>query len=282
MKKNVQALVIDGQRGFLDENLGELYVPGSEKDAVRAATLITENKRRLSDLHFTLDSHHLYHIANPLMWVDGRGNHPEPFTDITDAVIDGHWHINSPNMKDRERGVKYCEELIIQGRYRLTIWNPHCIIGTRGHQIFGPLVDAMLDWESHWPAIANKWVKGSNPWTEHYSAVRACIEDPDDIEHTGYNMDLIDAIAKADRILVIGWALNFCLASTLLDISDKFDFGDPDFTNTKKMILLTDCTSPIPDQPGQTIMQEMTDAFMKTMATRGMQTAKSTDTNLFI
>lgn len=280
-RSQIELLVIDGQNGFLKESLQELYVPGAEKDSEKVAALIDKGVDRLDDLHFTLDSHHLLHIANPLMWINRNGEHPAPFTMITaDEARDGIWRINILDPDLVKKGIKYLEYLEKQGRYVLTIWNPHCLIGSEGHNIHQPMLEAMYRWETKNVATSNKWTKGSNVWTEHYSAVQACKVEDDDLQNTGLNMSLIETLQDADVILLAGWALNFCVASTVIDISTKFDEGDPNFTNTKKMILLEDCTSPIPDQPGETLMKKMTDDFMNEMIGRGMQVAKSTDSNI--
>lgn len=279
-RRRVELLIIDGQNGFVQESLNELYVPGSEKDADRLATLIRRGLDRWDDIHVTMDSHHQLHIANPLMWVDKNGHHPMPFTQIeAQAVKDGFWRINSPSEADQRRGLEYVETLEKEGRYVLTIWNPHCLIMTPGHNIYGAIAEPLMEWEAKYAAVVDKVTKGSNIWTEHYSAVKACIEDPED-GGTAINIPLTESLSRSDLILISGWATNFCVAETLFDISDYFDDGDPNYTNTKKMVLLEDCCSAIPDQPGETFMQAKQDHFMNTMISRGMQVAKSTDTNI--
>ena len=66
-------------------------------------------------------------------------------------------------------------------------------------------------------AIVQRTTKGSNPFTEHYSALMADVVDPDD-ESTILNTDFIDIIKEYDIILGGGEALSHCYANTFRDI----------------------------------------------------------------
>jgi nicotinamidase-related amidase len=107
--------------------------------------------------------------------------------------------------------------------------------------------------------------KGSNPFTEHYSAVQAEVPDPDD-PGTLLNGRLIKTLADADLVLIAGEALSHCVANTVRDIANNF--GE---ANIKKLVLLTDCSSSVAGFEG------LGQQFVKEMVGRGMQTAKSVD-----
>jgi len=131
MSKRIELLVIDPQVDFCDPR-GALYVPGAEKDMGRLAVMIRRLKSKIDDIHVTLDSHHTIHIAHPIFWKDSRGNHPPVFTNISRADVEnGVWTTTVPGLY--RRALEYVRKLEQNGRYELTIWNPHCLIGSPGH-----------------------------------------------------------------------------------------------------------------------------------------------------
>ncbi len=128
MSKRIELLIIDPQIDFCDPHTGALYVPNAEHDMRRLANMIRRLKDKIDDIHVTLDSHHLIHIAHPIFWKDPQGNHPLPFTRITlPEVEDGKWTTTQPGLY--ERALEYVRKLAQNGRYDLTIWPPHCLIG---------------------------------------------------------------------------------------------------------------------------------------------------------
>jgi len=289
-KKEKNALVIvDMQNDFMDKVREGIYpsgysgnqiihdqpalpVPGAAEDAGRLVNFIRNNGAVLDEISLTHDCHDL-HIATPVMWVDKDGNHPAPFTPISaQNAKDGIWRINSPVPEHQQQGIAYLEALEHGGRYVLTIWPPHCQIGTIGAAIQEDVIAACIDWRNEFVATLTHVTKGSNPWTEHYSGMMAAVVDPTD-PTTSLNKPFISMIQGFDNIYFAGEALNFCVRETMLDIIRNFD---PD--NVKKIILLTDCTSAIPDNEFTgNLFQSFTDSFMDEATTAGMRTALSTD-----
>ena len=228
--------IIDPQFDFCDPS-GTLYVGGADADMERLGRFMLKNYNRFSDIQITLDSHHLIDIAHPVSWVDNKGKHPNVFTTITEAdVRAGIWRAFYPG--HQERYLAYVTALAAGGRYPLMIWPPHCLIGTVGSTIVKPVVDGMLAYE-HQYRLAGKISKGSNPYTEHYSAVKAEVEDPQD-PFTKINKTLIDTLKKNDRILISGEALSHCVANTIRDVADVFSEDD-----IKKFVLLEDTSSSV-------------------------------------
>jgi nicotinamidase-related amidase len=86
------------------------------------------------------------------------------------------------------------------------------------------------------------------------------------------NNNLIDTLEKADIILLAGEARSHCLANTVTDIADNF--GDE---NIKKMVLLKDATTDVPNPPGTTMFTDMGEAFVKNLTARGMQISTTTE-----
>ena len=113
------------------------------------------------------------------------------------------------------------------------------MIGTPGAAIYKPVLDALLAWEGQY-GVVGKVTKGSNLYTEHYSAVKADVEDHTD-PTTKINKTLIDLLKEYDEILVGGEAAGHCVANTIYDVAEEF--GDDE---CKKITILSDCTSPVP------------------------------------
>lgn len=274
-------LVIDPQVDFCSPG-GSLFVPGADVDMCsRLPALLRRVGGALADIHVTLDSHHLFHVAHPVAWWDYRLNrHPVtipegPPTVITaDDVVSGRF--GPPPVLRRalgDRWLRYVGALRDNDRYVLCIWPPHCLIGSPGGCIVPELLVELLRWESENYAIVDKVTKGSNPYTEHYSAIVADVPDPSD-PGTQLNMGLIRALADPDvvEIGVCGEALSHCLANTVTDIANNF--GDE---NISKLTLIRDCCSSVPGGPGPGLpsFAEMGEEFIRGMVGRGMRVSTS-------
>lgn len=259
----LHGLIIDPQVDFCDPK-GALYVPGAESDMTRLAQMLRRLKGKIDDLHVTLDSHHTVDIAHPIWWRNSAGEHPAPFTIITLADLDaGRWTTTQPGAYRRSR--EYIAALESNGRYPLCVWPFHCLIGSPGHGIAPVLFSALKEWEDEF-AVVDYVTKGSNIWTEHYSAVVADVPDPSD-PSTQINTRLLQTLTEADLIFVAGEAGSHCLANTVRDIADNF--GDDSYV--KKLVVLTDATSPVPG------FEPFQDTFLREMTARGMQTSTTID-----
>jgi len=260
----VELLIIDPQYDFCNPN-GALFVNGADQDMIRLAAMITRIYHKLDDIHVTLDSHHLVDIAHPIFWMDSNGKHPIPFENGLPVMItakdvsDGIYRTTKP--QHQSRATDYVNQLETNGRYPLTIWPPHCLIGSMGGIVVPELYEALTLWEQSF-AMVDYVTKGSNFWTEHYSAVQADVPDPND-PGTQLRTDdesLIGILPNADIIGLAGEARSHCLANTVTDIANKF--GED---NIKKMVLLTDATSDV------TGCESMGEDFVNAMVARGMQ-----------
>ncbi|KKN66621.1 hypothetical protein LCGC14_0469560 [marine sediment metagenome] len=263
MAVNIQLLIIDPEHDFCNAN-GSLFVPGSPDDMDRLATMVHRLKDKLSDIHVTLDSHHPVDIAHAIWFVDSAGNHPAPFTQITASDMkDRVWVTTKPGAQ--KRTLEYFEALEVAGRYPHVIWPNHCIIGSEGTNVVPSLANSLNEWTDRFGWV-NYVTKGSNPWTEHFSAVKAEVPDPTDIS-TQINTNFIETLEKADVILLAGEAGSHCLANTCVDIADNF--SDSKFV--EKLMLLTDATSPVPS------FEALQDTFITNMVKRGMKTTTTVD-----
>lgn len=261
--KKTHLITIDPQVDFCDPK-GALFVTGADKDMERLAAFINANQQRISEIHCTLDSHQVIHIAHPIFWVNSKGENPKPFTLISDDdVRNGTWRPFHPGLQAHAQN--YVDTLKKNGRYILCIWPPHCLIGTRGHAVSPLVSDALVAWETKTINRVNFITKGSNFLTEHYSGVMADV--PDDADPTTkLNTGLIDTLLEADEILITGEALSHCVANTIRDIANNF--GDD---NIKKFVLLEDTSSNVPG------FEKMGTDFVKEMVGRGMRLTKTTN-----
>jgi len=261
--RKIHLVVIDPQFDFCNPN-GSLFVPGAENDMDRLALMVHRLKSKLHDIHVTLDSHRKVDISHPIWWKDSSGNHPAPFTMVTAADLkSGTWTTTRPS--DYKRTLLYLEALASGGRYPHVIWPEHCLIGSEGATVDKRLFEATQEWASQF-AMVDYVTKGSNPYTEHFSAIQAEVPDPED-PSTQVNTAFVNTLEEADEILLAGEALSHCMANTVRDIAANF--SDPKYV--QKLVLLTDASSNVP-----TFDQFGTD-FVRDLTAMGMRTATTTD-----
>lgn len=263
--KKVVLLTIDPQVDFCTP-AGKLSVKGADKDMERLAKMVRRCKKDLDDIIVTLDSHRSIHIAHPVWWIDEKGNHPNHYTLISEDDVTG----NNPkwrayNKGFQQRSVEYVKKLKQNGRYALYIWPPHCLIGSDGYKVQPVLFEALCDWEDQF-AMVNYITKGSNPYTEHYSAVCADVYDAEDAKGTGLNTDLLDLLKDPDVTMIglAGEASSHCLKFTAEDVANNF--GED---NIKKFVFLEDCASPV------TGFEQQAADFVNAMTKRGMKVMTS-------
>jgi nicotinamidase/pyrazinamidase len=267
-------VIIDGQLDFLEG--GTLPVGGGTEAVKNIAKLVDRLSPQINEINATLDSHHELHIAHKWLWLDSHGNHPKSFpgetltpTIITEAdMISGKWRAVHPDLEVRFQN--YLHDLEAKNRFPHLIWTEHCLIGSKGHSIHPTLRDSLGDWTTKRLKTVEYVTKGSNPFSEHFSAIKAEVPDPNDLANTGLNIKMIERIQKfsgdEDRILWTGIAGSHCLNYTLRDAAEEL--GD-EFV--KRFVLLEDCTSPV---QGFEQSQEDLFTFVKS---KGGTVCKSTD-----
>jgi len=260
----MELLIIDPQVDFMDLPGAPLPVPGATRDMARLAAFIDRCGGRLAGIHVTLDSHHPLHIAHPLMWVDRRGAAPAPYTAITAADLAAGAFRPSPrlSMEDQAWCLDYVGRLAQRGRYPLVLWPPHCLIGSAGHAVEPGLHRALCAWESRTFRVVDYQPKGSNPRTEHYSALAAEVPDPAD-PGAAPNRRLLE-LEAADVLLVAGEARSHCVANTVRDLAAAFAPA-----SLGRLHLLADCSSDVPGFEG------LGRDFVAELAGRGMRLVDS-------
>lgn len=277
MKRHLHLLIIDPQNDFCDlppaylpvhpvtgaARAPALPVPGAHADMQRLASLINRGRDGITAISVTLDSHHRFDIAHPTFWIAGDGQPVTPFTEITAAQVRAGQYLPR-DVAGLGRALNYLDRLEAAGRYKLMVWPVHCEIGSWGNNVHDDVRTAYNAWEDSRHKMVTKLAKGSNPWTEHYSAVMAEVPYDDD-PATQFNTAFVAALAAADTIYVAGEAGSHCVKATVEHIADHFG------TDAAKLVLVTDCISPVAGFDAQY------QAFLQAMAARGVRLMQSGD-----
>jgi nicotinamidase/pyrazinamidase len=277
MKRHLHLLVIDPQNDFCDlpasylpqdpvtrqPRAPALPVPGAHQDMQRLAGLIHRGRSGLTAISITLDSHHRFDIAHPTFWIARDGQPVAPFTQIEAADVRAEKYLPR-HPAALPLALNYLDRLEAAGRYKLMVWPVHCEIGSWGNNVHDDVRAAYGAWEQASLGIVAKLAKGSNPWTEHYSAVMAEVPYADDPD-TQFNTKFVNTLAEADQIYVAGEAGSHCVKATVEHIADHF--GD----QAAKLVLITDCISPV------TGFEAQYQGFLKAMQARGVQLMQAGD-----
>ncbi|MBK8803806.1 MAG: isochorismatase family protein [Fibrobacteres bacterium] len=266
-------LVIDPQNDFCDlptdwcppDPIGAgrlapaLAVTGAHQDMLRLATWVDEHREKIDRVTVTMDHHHRLDIAHPGFWRSADGTAVGPFTLVLAADV-AEGRILTAKPQDRDRALKYLQDLEKAGRFTHMVWPVHCQIGTWGQAVHARLQQALDAWADLKGAGVTTVLKGENPWTEHYSAIRA--EIPLDTDPaTGWNWELVRNLEKAKIVYVAGEAGSHCVRAT---VEHLVEAGlDPE-----KIVLLEDAISPV------TGFEAAQTAFFQAMADKGMRILK--------
>lgn len=255
-KFRVGLLAIDVQNTFCDPN-GELYVggmsgAGAVDDARRLVEFIYRNLGVLTNISATLDTHRIYAIFHSLFWVNVQGDNPAPFTMITHKdVVDGVWRPNplmtsalGITLMAAQRHVEhYTAELEKNGRYALTIWPYHGILGDKGHSLVSGLAEAIAFHGMVRGAQPGIEVKGTHPLVENYSVLGPEVTTLGNGTPVPRNVSFIEKLLRYDALIITGQAKSHCVAWTIDDLLREVQAKDPEMA--KKIYLLEDCTTSI-------------------------------------
>ncbi len=161
----------------------ELYVggrsgTGAVDDNRRLCEFIYRNLRWITKIVASMDTHTAFQIFHPIFLVNQFGEHPAPNTQIScEDIKENRWMFNpqlaailniNPD-EGQKHLIYYTEQLKIRGKYDLTIWPFHSMLGGIGHALV-PAVEEAFFFHSVSRSTATKFeIKGSHPLTEHYS-----------------------------------------------------------------------------------------------------------------
>jgi nicotinamidase-related amidase len=261
----------------------ELYVHGAENDNRRLCEFLYRNLGAITAIIPTLDTHRAMQIFHAAWLVDDEGRHPEPYTLVTtEDVESGRWRINPPAVEStgieadyaQRQLLDYTQKLAEGGKYDLTIWPYHAMLGGIGHALV-PAVEEAIFFHTiarySQPAFQ---VKGDNPLTEHYSVLGPEItQGPGGETIAGKNDLLIQQLSLYDVIIVGGQAKSHCVAWTIADLLEGDD--ERERALAPRTYLLEDCTSPVV-VPGMDYTAEANAAFER-FAAAGMHVVRSTE-----
>jgi len=239
----VAAFGIDVQVAFCLPQ-GSLFVPGAVEDTTRALEFLYDHVESLTTLILSLDTHRVFQIFHPSFWIDGEGKHPAPFTVITMAdARSGRW----VPTRDRDAALDYVERLEAGGKYVLTVWPYHALLGGVSHA----LVPAMMEFSLFHAALRDAptvfETKGMHPWTESYSVLAPEVTEVAGQRVGTFNDGLFDLVMKHDRVYVFGQAKSHCVLSTLRDLQRKI--AETDRSLARRIYILEDAMSPVPPPP---------------------------------
>jgi nicotinamidase-related amidase len=279
--------LIDCQNTFCTPGF-ELYVggrsgTGAVDDSRRLCTFLYRNLDVITQITGTLDTHQPAQIFHALYLVDGEGRHPDPYTLVSvEDVESGRWRFNrelaptlgiDPEWGDRHL-LHYVRTLERRGKFALTVWPYHALLGGVGHALVSAIEEAVF---FHGIARSSRprfETKGSAPHTEHYSALGPEVTAGAEGEPLGGpNVALLDELRSFDAVVIAGQAKSHCVAWTIEDLLEGLG---PASELARKVYLLEDCTSPVV-VPGVADYTDEADAAVARFREAGMHAVRSTD-----
>ncbi len=289
-KSGIKLLLIDVQNTFCLPDF-ELFVGGRSgrgaiDDNLRLCEFIYRNLGEIDQINVTMDTHHLWQIFHPIFWIDAAGTHPAPATTISlEEVTSGKWQVN-PQLggEDPARlqayALHYAQQLSEGGKYPLTIWPYHAMLGGIGHALVPAVEEAIFFHGIARNSQASFSIKGDNPLTENYSALAPEVLINQAGEAIASKNDtLIRYLLDADKLIIAGQAQSHCVAWTVNDLLTEINSLDPQLA--QKVYLLADCTSPVVI-PGIVDYTERAELAYQRFAEAGMNVVKSTDDLTFL
>ncbi|KAG6961996.1 hypothetical protein JG688_00008827 [Phytophthora aleatoria] len=230
-------LVIDQQVSFHPG--GSLAIDSANADAAR---IISNHTSELSQVVLTLDSHQRYHIAHGIFWENEAGESPSPFTTIyAQNITDGVWKPRDSSLHDYV--LAYTQSLEAN------------------------VLESALEWTKESLKPIQYVMKGSNPFTEHYSALKAEYELPYD-PSMSLNTALIKSLQRAGKLVIVGEALSHCVNFTVRDLVDNWPVD-----RLSDLVILTGCSSAVAG------FEAEAEQFLKDMAAKGLTLTTSTEFN---
>lgn len=242
-------LIIDPQVDFHPG--GALGVPNANEDALRVQQFIRDYIDDIEDIVVTQDSHHLNHIAHAVFWEDSEGKEPPPYTSISQQdVCQGRWIPKNRKLLDYCK--QYTKDLESSGKFVLTIWPDHCLLGSPGHCVVEPIQTALMEWSRKQKKEVEYVMKGQNSLTEMYSAIMAEVPMPDD-PGTQLNSKLLRRLQSSRQLVVCGQALSHCVNFTVRDLVKHWR------SDKSRILLMRDGSSPVAgfEAEGERFIEDM-------------------------
>jgi nicotinamidase-related amidase len=281
-------LPIDCQLTFCGQEF-ELFVGGRSgtgaiDDTRRLCEFIYRNLNLLTAIHPTLDTHTAMQIFFDTFFVDEAGKHPAPMTMISRSDLEsGVWKANPAiahslgvdYMLLQHHVLHYAAELEKRGKYLLTIWPYHAMLGSIGHALVPALEEACFFHTQARHSQLGLEIKGGNPLTENYSVLRPEVMSTLNGKPIAQkNTRFIEKLLKYDYVIIAGQAKSHCVAWTIDDLLSEITAHDPKLA--RKVYLLEDCTSAVV-VPGVVDFTDQADSAFDRFKAAGMHVVCSTD-----
>jgi nicotinamidase-related amidase len=280
-------LLVDVQNTFCIPDY-ELFVAGRSgmgavEDNRRLCEFIYRNLGLITHVTATMDTHHAMQIFHPLFLVNAAGEHPAPLSSIGYAqVMAGEWKFNpalAPSLGiTPEYGQKqlehYVSSLKASGKYDLTIWPYHAMLGGIGHALVSAVDEALFFHTVARLSQTDHEIKGDNSLTEHYSVLKPeVMDDPNGVQIGRENKKFLRLLQAYDVIAIAGQAKSHCVSWTISDLLDEIKQEDAGLA--RKVYLLEDCMSPVV-VPGVVDYTDQADRSFAGFARAGMHLVRST------
>ena len=275
-KLRIAAFGIDCQIGFSTPG-ASLFVPGAVEDTQRTIEWLYRNLDKITQVAFSLDTHRVFQIFHPAWWIDEHGKHPAPFTNISVAdVKSGKW---KPVAHPAEC-LEYVKQLEARGKYVLTIWPYHTLLGGVSHALVPALMEAAMFHALVRQAQTHFETKGTHAMTENYSVLSPEVRDLSGKSVGTFNAAFVKMLMEFDRVYVFGQAKSHCVLSTLRDMQEHIAQTDPSLMN--KVYVLEDATSPVPAPPLDPLppaldFPKVADAAFEELKKAGMNIVKTSE-----
>lgn len=284
----IRLMLVDVQNTFCIPGF-ELYVAG------RSGTGAVDDNRRLCEFIYrnldvitqicpTLDTHESLQIFHSLFLVDQQGQHPAPYTLVSVADVEqGVWRVNPAVARSLGVTESYAQQYLLHyvrqlragGKYDLTIWPYHAMLGGVGHALVSAVEEAVFFHSVARYSQPDFQIKGDNPFTENYSVLKPeVMEDAAQNTIAQENTEFIEMLVQSDVVIIAGQAKSHCVAWTIGDLLDELMLVDE--TLVRKVYLLEDCTSPVVI-PGVVDYSEQADAAFQRFSDAGMHVVRSVD-----
>lgn len=288
-KTKICLMAIDVQNTFCIPKF-ELFVggcsgTGAVDDNVRLCEFIYRNLGLITAIAPTMDTHTAMQIFHPLFWVNDAGEHPIPAASIItlEDVQKGIWKVNPAVAYSiaggnyialQKHALHYVKKLSDEGKYPLTVWPYHAMLGGIGHALVSAVEEAIFFHNIARHSQTLFEIKGGNPLTENYSVLRPeVLEGADNRPIAQKNTRFIQKLLDFDAVIIAGQAKSHCVAWTIDDLLTEIMVQDPKLA--KKVYLLEDCTSPVV-VPGVIDFTDRANAAFQRFADAGMHIVKST------
>lgn len=274
----VAAFGIDCQIGFSTPG-ASLFVPGAVEDMQRAIAWLYRNLDKITSLHLSLDTHRVFQVFHPGFWRDGDGNPPAPLTPIFHEEVRARkW--TPADHRHYDACLEYTKKLEEGGRYVLTIWPYHTLLGGVSHAVVPSLMEAAIFHALVREAPTRFETKGLAELTEMYSVFSPEVTEVAGEQVGAFNGDLFDALMRHDRVYVFGEAKSHCVLSTLRDLMERIEARDPRLA--EKVFILEDAMSPVPAPPLDPLppgldFPRLADEGLSALAAKGMRIVRTTD-----